>query len=180
MSDSQSSERMQSKWWNDDDNAGLTPFLEEKLAELASHAVRQEQRLAQLDARLYCQNKMQRIEFALQNTDKFSFRINHHSYQVCMVSLDDSRSTNVTELHSPKLVERILYELRTGERARIKFTHIAAPLQAFKEAVDAFRESLVNQLHRLTGTKPYVEWSFVEATANLKIWYSKEDLPTNT
>lgn len=161
MSDS-NEQTSNTKWWNDDDNT--------------SHTTQVEERFAQLDQRIYHQNKMQRIEFALQNTDKFSFRINHPAFEVSLLSNEDStRSFKVNELHSPKLVEKILYEFRAGERVRIKFTHIDASEKEFKEAVDAFRECLVHQIHRLTGTKPYVEWSFVEMVGKLSVWFSKEE-----
>jgi len=151
------------QWWNDDENA-------------TNAAIRIEERLAQLDQRICHQNKMQRIEFALQNTDKFSFRVNHPAFEVSLLPIADStRSFKVSDLHSPKLVEKILYEFRAGERARIKFTHIDASQKEFTEAVDAFRESLVHQIHRLTGTKPYVEWSFVETVGKLSVWFSKEE-----
>ena len=94
-----------------------------------------------------------------------------------MLYYSDASTAEVNDLHSPKLVENILYEFRTGERVRLKFrfVHEEATEKEYKEAVDSFREQLVHQIHRLTGTKPYVEWSFGEVTGKLSIWFSKED-----
>jgi len=161
MTDTPSSPR--TLFWNDEENA--------------SHVVRLEGRMVRLDQRLFHQNKMQRIEFALNNTDKFSFRINHRSFQLSALFYSDASTAEINDLHSPKLIEKILYEFRTGERVSLKFKYIQdeATENEYKESVDKFREQLVQQIHRLTGTKPYVEWGFGEATGKLSIWFSKED-----
>lgn len=140
-----------------------------------------EEKLERLDQQIYHQNKMQRTEYALQNTDKFSFRINHPAFQLAIVNGAGGTIAEVNDLHSPKLVEYILYEFRTGERVRLKFKYSREDVieHEFKQAVDGFRESLVDQLHHLTGTKPYLEWGFAERTGKLSIWYSKEDFTSS-
>ena len=134
------------------------------------------ERLEILDQRICHQDKLQRIEFALHNTDKFSFRINHNAFNLSVVHCDDSRIFDVTDLHSPRLVERILYEFRADQRVRLRFKYSErGPEGEFRQAVDSFRESLVYQIHRLTGTKPHAEWGYSEKTGKLTIWFSKED-----
>ena len=140
------------------------------------------ERLDTLDRRMRHLNKMQRIEFALHNTDKFSFWVNHRAFQLSMIYYSaGAKVSEVTDLDSPNLVEKILYEFRADERVRLTFKYNfedaddGVPEIELRHAINSFREALVHQIHRLTGTRPFVEWGASGETGNLSIWFSRED-----